>query len=388
MKCARCGAENTPEDTFCTNCGAMLVFKDAQASQAPRVSGYCTKCGSALEPGQTFCTTCGERVAGQSGTVLANDVGATAQHAPLSVSTPQFATVAQNVSADAGSRNVRASKAPIAVVAGIAALLVGVAIGGVAIGAFLQSRNTATETEPVAQAENVTLTSAGESGEQSGETVGSGAAQSGQESSASVEHSPSTASDTATAGSASVEEAEARTPADEPAPNNAGTEPSASSGATNTDASNPDATNPDAPNPYGMGGTYEVDSSGLVLNKTFMFKFRIPAGYRGEMLTNNTVQFKGNDFTVTFDAWFNNGETQESRYNNARSALVETGYETQSDGVFVVTGRDARGHDKYIKEIVLEDRICRMVVDSSTYPCSPICEDAITEFEGEFRLLN
>lgn len=140
-------------------------------------------------------------------------------------------------------------------------------------------------------------------------------------------------------------------------------------------------------NPFGVGGTYDVDSTGLVTNKTYMFKFRIPEGYEGEMLTNNTILFRGDGFTVTIDAWYNEGESDESRYRNASNSLVEIDYETKSDGLFVVSGRDSRGHDMYTKEIIEPDRICRMVVDSEVSPCSSACEQATIDFEGEFRLL-
>jgi len=140
-------------------------------------------------------------------------------------------------------------------------------------------------------------------------------------------------------------------------------------------------------NSFGIGGNYEVDSDGLVINKTHMFKFRIPVGYKGEMLTDNTILFRGKDFTVTIDAWFNKGETQESRYKNASNSLVTIDYETKSEGLFVVSGRDARGHEMYTKEIIEDGSICRMVVDSEVSPCSSACEQATVDFEGGFRLL-
>jgi hypothetical protein len=138
---------------------------------------------------------------------------------------------------------------------------------------------------------------------------------------------------------------------------------------------------------YGIGGTYEVDSDGLVINRPYMFKFRIPNGCKGKMLTDNTILFRENGFTVTIEAWTNDGETLESRYKTVSNSIVDMGYETQSEGLFVVSGRDSRGHDMYTKEIIEPDRICRMVVDSEIYPCSARCEQVTTDFEGEFRLL-
>lgn len=317
MKCLECGFENAPGHAFCTNCGSPLP-----AEYIPAES-YCTRCGAPLEPGKPFCPSCGSLAAApvspSSAVVPVSPVPVAAPVTPSPIVAP-----------------VAPSNARKEIAAGVAALLITLAIGGV-VASTMMNRKVAQETPVVTE-------------EPSGFSEGS---------------------QTVTVPESDDEDSNARA-----------TDDDADQESTAPEAQSEPVTTP------GVGGSYETDGSGLVINRKYLFKFRIPAGYEAEMLTDDTMMFRGNGFTVTIDAWYNNGETDESRYKNMRNGLVADIYEYVNDGVVVVSGRDSRGHELYTKEIVKSDRICRMVVDSDTSPCSQECENAIVNFEAEFRLLH
>lgn len=323
MKCLECGYENAPGHTFCTNCGSPLPAQHIPAES------YCARCGAPLEPGKPFCSSCGAPTV------------ETVSPGPAVAPIPPSPTVTQ----------VSHKNSHAAVVSGIAALLVTLAIGGVVI-LNMMGRDT-TQEKPVATGEPAV--SAGNS-----QTV--------------TNPEP----DDEDYDAAATDDADQEEDADA----DLGEDVDADQEATGTEEQSGPMTT------KGVGGSYETDGSGLVINRKYMFKFRIPAGYEAEMITDDTMIFRGNGFTVTIDAWYNNGETDESRYKNMRNSLVADIYEYVNDGVVVVSGRDSRGHELYTKEIVKSDRICRMVVDSNTSPCSQECENAIVNFEAEFRLLH
>lgn len=59
--CPSCGAEVTPGQAFCPECGVDLSAEPSpsQPTQTPLPLKQCPQCGAELEPGSMFCTECG-----------------------------------------------------------------------------------------------------------------------------------------------------------------------------------------------------------------------------------------------------------------------------------------------------------------------------------------
>ncbi len=61
MICKKCGADNTDENKFCTNCGNELPKENQQQKN------ICESCGSENMPTNKYCTICGEELSAPEG---------------------------------------------------------------------------------------------------------------------------------------------------------------------------------------------------------------------------------------------------------------------------------------------------------------------------------
>jgi len=57
--CQKCGAENTKEVLFCSNCGSKADIFDQQAEPIENKDAYCSMCGVISKIGINFCSNCG-----------------------------------------------------------------------------------------------------------------------------------------------------------------------------------------------------------------------------------------------------------------------------------------------------------------------------------------
>jgi len=63
LRCAKCGTDLVPGETFCTNCGTRVQGSiPSQAPAAAPMSQFCANCGASMGPSEAFCSSCGAKV--------------------------------------------------------------------------------------------------------------------------------------------------------------------------------------------------------------------------------------------------------------------------------------------------------------------------------------